>query len=700
MDKTAKILTDGLYQYGVELEVEDATFNFLSDRIDMLNKNKNMLQKYLLEASKLGMTKILVAVDDPHIDHEAERLGEQRMTSGSYDPIANRFTQSFAEKMKKKYKSRLHRAPWIEPAIAYLRTLHMLTNSSLVRVAPKMFKTFWTMANPSTGNPMGIMAMISLYENLISKMARILAQDSGTRTSRWTGQGQSSTPQTAVKGKTSKTPTKTFRNTKWFTNLSFDSNVKKHAGVSYLWVGERSRPFNVSGLKELSGTYYKARVKSETLKYFKTLKSNINLQLEGKEFTGSDSLDSTSYSFLSPSMIEMPNISLPLIAAAKTGKDPYNSFAYYSDVESNMLAFSSGISVKPGTSYDNVMGSFLSNFNATIMTVEDWEPVPATDHIAGRPVYSGVQQELDRIVEDKNAPKKIDPIENDDRSANSNSLYLALSKNFIQRGQTLSRSSNNNRVVIMNDYKDNPTAVSGRTVEVDSGATYDLRTTSNAVTWMAQDPEIIYSVLLSNGQPSQPLTIESALMTLPNQIKSLFLASTKPNAVTKKWYSYKYDFVRNLRTASAFTLNYRFIKRVDVLVGYKRSKGKRLIKEPVWKPLRKDYYQKAIGDGLLCRLRTYENIKFGITEPKGLKLPVYDEYFVLRPPRQQPSLGASAGLEGAVTGVDAAVGVSPETTLDPFDTGFDQSAAAYEDATDVAPVEATNSNMFDCGEAA
>jgi len=716
LDKTSGTLTDGQYQYGIEIEVEDATFNFLSDQVDLLVENKKMLEKYLVEASKLGMTKVLVAVDDPHIDHESERMAELRSTSGNFDPIANRFTQAFGEKMKQRWTGQAGQAPWVKPAVDYLRVLHITTNSLSV-VAPKMFKTFYTMANPVTGNPMGIMAMMALYDNLISKLARVLAQDSGTRTTRWTGENQGSTPQTAVRGKTSKTPTKTFRNTKWFTNSSFDSNIQKNAGMSYLWSGEKQKPFNRSGLKELSGAYYKARVNYETLRYFTSLKPSVNIQMGSTTFTDTDSIENTNYSFLSPSMVELPSRTLNLIAAAKTGKDPYNDYDYYSSVEGNMLAHSAGIglgnnsTIDSGAEYSSTMTSFFSDLNATIMPVDEWEPIPMTDHLSN--VLSSPQN-VDGTFFQLPEPRPLDPVievhtvcktePTDDPKSNVNSVFRTLAESLVQTGGNAEGASappfkttssyGSVKIVVMNDWKDNESSTSGIEVEVDTKETYNLGNTSNAVSWMAQDPEIIASVLNSNGRSGTTPTITNALASLPNQVKSLFLASSNPTSVSKKWFSLNYDFVRDLRTSAAFRINYQLIKRVDVLVGYKRSNGKRMIREPIWEPLTQAHYQNSVGEGLLCRLKDYTNVKMGIIPPRGLTLPTYDEYFVLTPPRQD-SLGADVGLLGA-----AGTGLLAEGLIDAFDAGFESDVAAYETASDVAPVEVTNSNFYDCGEVA
>ena len=439
----------------------------------------------------------------------------------------------------------------------------------------------------------------------------------------------------------------------------------------------------------------------------------------GHTYTDQDAIENTNYSFLAPSMISLPNRSLSLIAASKTGKDPYNDYDYFSSVEGTMLAYSAGTftgsksSVDSAGEYSSTMGAYFANLNATIMPVEDWEPVPQTDHILsqltppsradGTFLPLPDPEVIDPVVE-IHSEKKIEPL--DDKRTNPNSLYRTIAESLVVTGGSklgvsappfkTTNSYGSRKIVIFNDYKDNNSSTSGIEVEVDTRETYNLKNTSNAVTWMAQDPEVVGSVLMSNGKHDEAANIENALMTLPNQIKSLFLSSSNPGVVTKKWFSFNYDFVRDLRGSAAFRLNYQLIKRVDVLVGYKRSNGRRMIKEPIWKPLTQAHYQDSIGEGLLCRLHTYVNPKMGITPPEGLEMPVYDEYFIVRPPRQLPNFGAifdaaSSGILSGALATDAA---------DSFDIGFEGSISSYENSVDVAPIEATNSNFYDCGEVA
>ena len=210
---------------------------------------------------------------------------------------------------------------------------------------------------------------------------------------------------------------------------------------------------------------------------------------------------------------------------------------------------------------------------------------------------------------------------------------------------------------------------------------------------MSQDPEIITSMLSCNGEPEMSPTIENAILTLPNSIKALFLSSVNPAAVNRKWFSSSYDFVRDLRSSSTYRLNYQLLKRVDVLVGYERGYGKRMIKKPIWRRLTQRMYARSLGESMLCRLRPYSNSKLGIAPSKELELPCYDQYFVLKPPATvSAELDVGLGSGDLIDASDAVVNI--------FDGGFIGATTQYEQSVDLSPPETMNSNFFDCGEVA
>lgn len=697
MDRQIKDVTDGHYQYGIEIEVEDGSFNYLSRWVTRLLRQRRELDEYLQRGSKLGMTKFLALVDDPHIDHELERAKVTRTSQGSYEPTSNRFTKKFFEQEQRKYADNLSAAPWNKAPWEFLTAMHLMTSSLTSRkLWYRKYYSLFRMANPQTGNPQGVAALIALYDNLISKIERALAQDSGTRTVR-SIEGER-TPTTKVRGKTSKTPVKIFHDMKWFTNKSFDTNVKKNAGIRFLWLNELEQANNRDGLKEIDGGYYQARVNIETKKYFKSLDIAPNLYAGSQIYTDGDSLDNTSFTFLTPSMIELPNSSLKTTAAAAT-KQPYDS-EHFSFIESSVLAFNSGIdlgmkSAPSKASYGSAMTNFFAGLNAVVTPIDGWEPTALTDHLKGR-TEAAAYASGSLLPPDPSKP--IDPIvqihtgcdvdPTIDAASNANSLFLGLSQTFIKNGASLSGQSVNpftksataDKMLAGNTSKDD---VSYSITETDTNTIsfYNLNSDGNAVTKMFQDANLAQSVLSSNGYPSAPVSPKAALLTAPNQVKNLFYASTSPSSVKKTWHDLGFDPLRDLTTLPEFRINHLLIGRIDRLVGYKKSMGKRHTKEPKWEPLTKNAWSRSSGEAILCRIKKYNSPSLGIRWLPAFDLPIYDEYFVLKPPV----------LEAETLPPDnTSSGVELETTH-PVDEGL-----AVDTTINDSEPEYTETNYFDC----
>lgn len=133
---------------------------------------------------------------------------------------------------------------------------------------------------------------------------------------------------------------------------------------------------------------------------------------------------------------------------------------------------------------------------------------------------------------------------------------------------------------------------------------------------------------------------------LPNQVKSLLLASVGADKVLKNWFSIEernknnsldtnnnvvrtLDPLKDPDDSLIFNLNYKMIKTIEVLIGYNVSTSGNLIKEQIWEPLTKARINNANQKNLLCRIKTYSNGDLNIESPKGLELPVYNEYFLI-----------------------------------------------------------------------
>lgn len=69
---------------------------------------------------------------------------------------------------------------------------------------------------------------------------------------------------------------------------------------------------NDDGLKKIDHKVFVKRINVETLKFFKTLEPDININLGERQFLSKDKISNTNFSFLTPSRIDMPKQSFSL----------------------------------------------------------------------------------------------------------------------------------------------------------------------------------------------------------------------------------------------------------------------------------------------------------------------------------------------------------------------------------------------------
>jgi len=80
---------------------------------------------------------------------------------------------------------------------------------------------------------------------------------------------------------------------------------------------------------------------------------------------------------------------------------------------------------------------------------------------------------------------------------------------------------------------------------------------------------------------------------------------------------------------AVINLNYKTLRKVEVLMGYETdANGSPLLKKPKWAPLTEEAFANTEED-LLCRIVKYEDESFGVQEAAGLRLPVYNRYFII-----------------------------------------------------------------------
>ena len=613
-DKTVTLLSDGLYQYGVEIVLEDQTVNFLKLQSETLLVERNKLYKYYLECTKIGMSRSIVRIDDPHIDHFWEKELVKASTPGNYDPISNRFTQEFINKYITHLIGGINEsnAPWASPIYSYFNALSIVTDFDNLSNKKSVTKNILAMVSPNSGNPQGVLAVLGLLDDLISKLGQLISDDN---------MGGSAADRSHTSN--SKLPVKTTTINHWFTNEHFDSNSPKIFGYDYLSTSIPSP--SKSGLRIISGSKYIERLQKEHSKYGLTMSAQ-----SPTDFLSGDS----SWSFLTPSYCFFGSSATDEVFDFRSTRD----YGKYSMLESSILRFNTtDIPVQKGV-YQHVEASTSELANSSL---------------------SGFDKSLKETLSDfySEVNLTIEPASNSPRDdLNPNELYLSLMKTFSKTGLA-------NHDSVENHYEEYGKTILFNKVHLRSRREINTKELtlgfyqSTIAELLSSAPESVPlggAILASSGVPPNhpalnnvgykilgPERMLRAVRTrLPMQVRFLMDSGT----------SFESDPLVDPKASSYFHFNHSMINRIDVLTGFSTDTPDSRLSNPMWEPLTKSRWESSQnGRVLICRMRPFNCAHIGIEQPKGLNLTVYDNYFMLVPAipkdKKQASVAKYESLE-------------------------------------------------------
>ena len=287
-DKTMSDITDGIYRYIVEVEIDDGTVGYIRDKIDSLLLAKSKLEEYLSEGSQQSLSRYVAEIKDPHIESTKERERSGGKTAGNYDPVSNRFTDYFINKVTERNREDMDNSPWIFASGVYVDTLALFTGMSEQKTGT-IATTLLNFLHPATGNPKSVGAVIKLIDKLASTLARIIGS---TISFRKFGNSSHLNANHSI----SKSPKHRFKISKSFDAI-FDSEITKSSGADYLSTGEDdTTTSNNGGLRVVSPLEYFKRVGKEAITYFGQKEPDVNIP----GVTSDDTYTNTSFTYLTP----------------------------------------------------------------------------------------------------------------------------------------------------------------------------------------------------------------------------------------------------------------------------------------------------------------------------------------------------------------------------------------------------------------
>jgi hypothetical protein len=539
---------DSIFKYIVEMDFQDDIEEFLRrNYLDLINAKEAV-----------------------------EAFYNTATTPKNYFPSTNTYTPNFIKEYTPVYESEV--VPSISTYFDVLQLLGgRLDNFEGIAI------TFNVLLNPRTGTPSGLSAIMKLMDDLANKLYRLIDGRVVNEKVAYPQSGTVTEGGVLAGGKAR-------RIVKITKELDGEFRSTKGGVVGYDFLYDIvDMAKNEIGLPYLSHEQYRERVEKETLKYFKGLRSKIDIATDKVTFTKDDTVESTICGFLSPTRILMPGeTGLRLM---QSGIGDYKKYSHYM---ARVLDFND-----PGV---NSVTDPVRSSNITTENQLKSERLRAQVEmlLGGSGVTIGKRNApitktsptSDINVDEGEPVSKTSLIKQDSKQANVNNALLAVLglQRLDLEGQSVEEFNLNNE---------------------------------ETVTKLAEGAAGLLLASVLFGIDANPFK------ELPNQIKALVLSFIKQDLVNN---IFNKDVIRLGDSFFSIYSNYFNLMRVEYLADYERVGLQPSIKAPVWKTLD----TKTLGlaktqrKELLCRLVRYEGGVFKIKDKPELSLPVFNEHFLIR----------------------------------------------------------------------
>ena len=597
VDKNFKQLTDGVYQYYIEFEIEDGINDFVRTKLQELETAKQLLVEYYNKISKPTMKKFITENSNPHIDSPSEYSQNSLVMDYGYDIVSNKLSPQLVSKLIREYGSFTSpSAPWNACNIIFSYILDIFSAEiSTDEDRKKISDSLFEMLNPNATNPQIVQRTIEMFEYFITNISKTF--DISLEAISLSGPASTS----------SSKPVKSFKVTKIFDSVA-DTSIVKSFGIDYL-SNTVSQPSGDDGLLTITSIGMERRIQNEISKYFTTQDPNISFP------TALDNSDSIKYSYLSPTRIDFPGKSTILTRLSSSQDDSKarnidyffqdNSFTKAVSLQADILNFKLDVTGK---------NRFLMESSK-----EDTQQQLTPARLRG---VASLQQKV--------ASNKMKEVFAEYSSTTFQKYSVSADRNV--------RGSVNDTAII--NFMSSLSADALRTKQA-SG--YKRRSTgSGFIPNYVEDDYIkkLSSVVTTNTIISNNLVTgfrrvfpQQFLGNIPIQLRAIIfrpqeLQSDIRASLTNTDNSYKINTENKARNYFYFEM----LTEIQYLESFETNEaGEESTITPRWRTLTKQFI-----DGLqrqkeiLCRIRSFSNQNIGIKSNTEVEERCYDKYFILR----------------------------------------------------------------------
>ena len=722
VDREMPEITDGIYQYGVELHLEDGTAKYLKLLMQKLVESSRFLKRYL----------------------------DLAMIPGNFDSDSNKFTQRFSRTLRNTFSEE---KPWQVSIVNYIEILNIISVSPFN--ASTLTNKLYNVISPVSGGPRGIDFFIKLYDKLIMQFEIALSHHNVFPSHSNQGLNSENVHRKSGIPKSTKIE-------KYF-DQTFDSNVPKFTGYDFLSTSGISGLEEGKTLKVINGSEFIKRAEMEKFKYFTDAVQDVSFEEPGFPTFSDYSLDDNLLSYLSPSTVNIAGLA-PLKLLRENGGlnkniDRYQEMMFqtvrmnseFREPPSFGIPIPSAQNIRRNRFSSSALGRIISGDGVTFVSPSRSVralPPGEVEELVSEKVFGDNKIGTDkfRITKSKTFCDDADNNENLDVNSVAEKLLELSFLNDVSR-----RSLDNASRRIFND-------ATGRSIrpytnplkreswDLKSEINLFLRSTSTRESAMLKPirkeelvsvgtaPDSLVSAVTetrdrysnqglnadcfelaapdvglgglkaapvdetigAGGQVTRPDMLREDpaagaraddldLAKAPIQAFSVFIGSLRPSIVNDNIHTPEADPLQGVGNFLYFWMNYSNLMKIEVLTGYRKSWiGGVQIKSPIFRKMDYDLYRSSIGKSLLCRMIPYNNPSLGIVSPitscdagegctslvageqdlvQKMSLPVFHKYFIVVPENEglgRLSLGtAGDNINVPVTPEDAQIANLP-----------------------------------------
>jgi hypothetical protein len=599
VDYDASNSLGGLYQYGVTIRVLDPVYNFLLERIEILN---------LIISGQAG--------GDGFEDYAREVNSNRKY----HDEYLKRFRPSYLGVFNNKYV-RGNSNLILNYVGSFVKIVFAMGGNTLrKRIDPlEVTRYLANMCSPNTGSPEGVLQVLEIMKDFRSSLVFLASSVKSYKKVRSTGtQATESSPNLGATRRTGE-----YEEKKTFKKL-FDATIPSTVGLDYFNVSQSGGTNISTGLTVISRENFLERFSLETKKYFQNENSNITIvDYENNVINPGDRIQNTKFSYLAPSNILVQGTNGPKTISNLNRSVSSVSSGELNDALDSVLAYNRGKSIsvsRASNSKEKEVSSqeqLLDLLSHSGVTIEDPSALNMQASEENKKDLFGKTARADDVNRGDSLFEEVDSSREESRAEflkNIKNLTRCLSVS--RETNMLSKENSLENFFIKNDKDTNRFTKKFIKAQNNKITGTNLRKTNSRVA-------------LQN--PNSPLN------SLPNQVKALLLSINKSTSVNKNSMfdpvkenlENSEDIFKNPENFGALWFSYKSLKRIQILKGYARTNPD-FMADAIWQEVtEQDLSDSAATGALVVKLADYADDTTDSETERNMHAPTFDEFVLV-----------------------------------------------------------------------